>query len=53
MPSTVIVSIMYDPPTKNLTVGFVSGLVYTYHNDINGGVLTGPATVNLEKINLE
>jgi hypothetical protein len=32
MPSSVIDSITYDPITNNLTIGFVSGLVYVYLN---------------------
>ena len=32
MPSTVIASIEYDTKTNDLTIGFVSGLVYVYLN---------------------
>jgi hypothetical protein len=30
MPSTVVANMQYDPERKNLTVRFVSGLVYEY-----------------------
>ena len=32
MPSTVVNSVEYDTRTNNLTIGFVSGLVYVYFN---------------------
>jgi len=32
MPSTVIASIEYDTKTNDLTIGFVSGMVYVYLN---------------------
>ena len=32
MPSTVINSVEYDTKTSNMTIGFVSGLVYVYFN---------------------
>ena len=32
MPSTVVKSVEYDTRTSNLTIGFVSGLVYVYFN---------------------
>ena len=32
MPSTVIASMTYDPPTSALRITFTSGLVYLYKN---------------------